>query len=167
MEQVSFSKVIWQCWGSGVVVRRLTHIPDCEGSIPTGYSYFRHHFKIYIFIELWSYCFLFILIWWIVDMMSVVKTDKRLFMVGSWWRWVLNPCTLFLITTSSKSSTGLHCPRFELCGDESVPVSRSSFRTRKTVLLLTPVAWTVFWIYDELSRPECWNISYEKCVLRF
>ena len=48
--------------------------------------------------------------------------------------------TLFLITTLSKSSTGLYCPCFELCGDESVPVSRSSFRTRKTVLLLTPVA---------------------------
>ena len=30
--------------------------------------------------------------------------------------------------------------RFERCGDESVPVSRSSFRTWKTVLLLTPVA---------------------------
>ena len=29
---------------------------------------------------------------------------------------------------------------FEPCGDESVPVSRSSFRTRKTVLLRTPVA---------------------------
>ena len=34
------------------MVRRLTHIPDCEGSIPTGYSYFRHHFKIYILFEL-------------------------------------------------------------------------------------------------------------------
>ena len=22
-----------------MVVRRLTHVPDCEGSIPTGYSY--------------------------------------------------------------------------------------------------------------------------------
>ena len=31
------------------MVRRLTHIPDCEGSIPTGYSYFRHHFLNYIF----------------------------------------------------------------------------------------------------------------------
>ena len=29
---------------------------------------------------------------------------------------------------------------FRLCGDESVLVSQSSFRTRKTVLLLTPVA---------------------------
>ena len=34
---------------SSVVVRRLTHIPDCEGSIPTGYNYFRHHFLNYIF----------------------------------------------------------------------------------------------------------------------
>ena len=30
--------------------------------------------------------------------------------------------------------------RFRRCGDKSVPVSRSSFPTRKTVLLLTPVA---------------------------
>ena len=22
------------------MVRRLTHVPDCEGSIPTGYSFF-------------------------------------------------------------------------------------------------------------------------------
>ena len=47
---------------------------------------------------------------------------------------------IFPITTSSKSSTGLFCPRFERCGDESVPVSRSSFRTLNTVLLLIPVA---------------------------
>ena len=33
------------------MVRRLTHIPDYEGSIPTEYSYFRHHFKkLYIFL---------------------------------------------------------------------------------------------------------------------
>ena len=32
------------------MVRRLTHNPDCEGSIPTGYGYFRHHFKnLYIY----------------------------------------------------------------------------------------------------------------------
>ena len=29
---------------------------------------------------------------------------------------------------------------FRRCGDESVPVSQSSFSTLKTVLLLTPVA---------------------------
>ena len=73
-------------------------------------------------------------------MMSLFKTDKRLFMVGRGWQWVKNSCTLFLITTSSMSSR-----RFERCGDESVAVSPSShtcssFRTRKTVLLLTPVA---------------------------
>ena len=33
------------------MVRRLTHIPDCKGSIPTGYSYFRHHLKkLYFFL---------------------------------------------------------------------------------------------------------------------
>ena len=31
------------------MVRQLTHVPDCEGSSPTGYSYFSHHFKLYIF----------------------------------------------------------------------------------------------------------------------
>ena len=31
------------------MVRQLTHILDCEGSIPTGYSYFRHHLKKCIF----------------------------------------------------------------------------------------------------------------------
>ena len=30
--------------------------------------------------------------------------------------------------------------RSERCGDESIPVSCSSFRTQKTVFLLTPVA---------------------------
>ena len=35
---------------------------------------------------------------------------------------------------------GLYCSRFERCGDESVAVSLSSFRTPKTVLMLTPVA---------------------------
>ena len=155
MEQVSFSNVIQQCLGSGVVVRRLTHIPDFEGSTLIVYSYFRNH--------LW-YWFLFILIWWIVDMMSVFKTDKRLFMVGSWW--MKNSCTLFLITTSSKPSTGLYCPRLEPCGDESVPVSHSSFRTRKKVLLLTQIAWWVCWIYDELSRPVCFSKYFETLAMR-
>ena len=58
---------------------------------------------------------------------------------------------------SSKSSTDLYCPRFERRGDESVPVSRSFFRTRKTNLLLTPVAWIVCWIYEELFHPECFS----------
>ena len=31
------------------MVRRLTHVPDFEGSSPTGYSYFRHHLLNYIF----------------------------------------------------------------------------------------------------------------------
>ena len=31
------------------MVRRLTHVPDCEGSIPTGYSYFRYHFFKFIY----------------------------------------------------------------------------------------------------------------------
>ena len=44
----------------------------------------------------------------------------------------VNSCTLFLMTTSSKSSLGLYCPSFERCGDESVAVSHSYFRTRKT-----------------------------------
>ena len=73
-------------------------------------------------------------------MMLVFKTDKRLFMVGRGWQWVLNSCTLFLITTSSMSSRGLYCPCFKRCGDESVAVSHSSFRTWKTVLLLTSFA---------------------------
>ena len=29
------------------MVRRLTDVPDFEASIPTGYSYFRHHFLIF------------------------------------------------------------------------------------------------------------------------
>ena len=29
------------------MVRRLTHIPDCEGSISTGYSYLGIVFKLY------------------------------------------------------------------------------------------------------------------------
>ena len=41
---------------------------------------------------------------------------------------------------SDNSLSKVYCSRFELCGDESVPVSRSSFHTRKMVLLLTPVA---------------------------
>ena len=41
---------------------------------------------------------------------------------------------------SSKLPTGLYCPHFECCGDASVAVSHSYFHTRKTVLLLTPVA---------------------------
>ena len=41
------------------MVRRLTHIPDCEGSIPTGYSYFRHHLKKNIFFSYDFVSFLF------------------------------------------------------------------------------------------------------------
>ena len=97
--------------------------------------------------------------------MSLFKTDKRLFMVGSWWRWVLNSCTLFLITNSSKSSRGLYCPR---CGDESVPVSRSSFRTRRSVLLLNPVAWTVCWIYTQTKKKRpIFMVLYLSIQLRF
>ena len=33
------------------MVRRLTHVPDCEGSIPTGYSYFRYYFKSIYFLS--------------------------------------------------------------------------------------------------------------------
>ena len=40
------------------MVRRLTHIPECEGSIPTGYSYFRHHFYVYILFEVMIILFL-------------------------------------------------------------------------------------------------------------
>ena len=41
------------------MVRRLTHIPDCEGSIPTGYSYFRHHFKKIYFLVMILFLFYF------------------------------------------------------------------------------------------------------------
>ena len=40
------------------MVRRLTHIPDREGSIPTGYSFLGIIFK---FIYLFSYIILFLI----------------------------------------------------------------------------------------------------------
>ena len=49
-------------------------------------------------------------------------------------------------------NTGLYCPRFERCGDESAWVSNNSFRTRKLVLLLSQLPE-----YDEMSRPECFS----------
>ena len=33
------------------MVRRLTHVPDCEGSIPTGYSFLGIIFKFIYFLS--------------------------------------------------------------------------------------------------------------------
>ena len=65
-------------------------------------------------------------------MVSVFKTDKRFFWLEADGGGCKTPAHCFVHR--------FYCPRFERCVDESVPVSHSSFRTRKTDLLLTPVA---------------------------